>query len=274
MVKRKLFCAGVVLLNMLQAVSGATLSGELRQWHKVTLTFTGPSTSETAAANPFLDYRLNVTFTRRGSGSYVVPGYYCADGNAADTGASGGNKWRVHFSPPATGTWNWQASFRQATGIAVSSAAGTPTHFDGESGSFNVSASDKTGDDFRGKGLIKLAPGKHYLQFSGTGQYWIKGGTDSPEDFLACSDFDNTTSSSSFPTTNYPSHVGDWNSGDPTWRSGKGKGIIGVINYLGAQRVNSVYFLPMNLGGDGQNTHPFASTSSDLVYDCSKLDQW
>lgn len=275
--KRELFGAGIVaalvLLNMLQAVSGATLSGELRQWHKATLTFTGPSTSETAATNPFLDYRLNVTFTQ-GPTSYVVPGYYCADGNAANTGASSGNKWRVHFAPPSTGTWNWQASFRHGTGIAVSTAGGTSTHFDGESGSFNVSASNKSGDDFRGKGLIKLAPGKHYLQFSGTGQYWIKGGTDSPEDFLGCSDFDNTTSSSSFATTNYPSHAGDWNTGDPTWRSGKGKGIIGALNYLSSQKVNSIYFLPMNLGGDGKNTHPFAGTSNDLVYDCSKLDQW
>ena len=265
--------AALVLLGTSQAVSGATLSGELRQWHKTTLTFTGPSTSETASTNPFLDYRLDVTFTQVGK-SYTVPGYYAANGDAGDTGASSGDKWRVHFSPPSTGAWNWQASFRQGTGIAVSSSAGTPTHFDGQSGSFNVIATDKSGDDFRGKGLIQLAPDKHYLQFSGTGQYWIKGGTDSPEDFLGYSGFDNTASSSSFATTTYPSHVGDWNSGDPTWRNGKGKGIIGALNYLGSQKVNSVYFLPMNLGGDGKNAHPFASTSSDLVYDCSKLDQW
>jgi len=279
--KREFFgaviAAALVALNALQGASGATLSGELRQWHKVTLTFTGPDTSETAPTNPFLDYRLNVTFTQ-GSTSYVVPGYYCADGNAANTSASSGNKWRVHFAPPSTGTWNWQASFRQGSGIAVSNASGTPVYFDGQSGSFNVSASNKTGDDFRGKGLLKLAPGKHYLRFSGTGEYWIKGGVDSPEDFLGCSDFDNTvTGNELFPVTNYPAHVGDWNPGDPTWGGGrteKGKGIIGVLNYLGSQRVNSIYFLPMNLGGDGQNTHPFASTNNDLVYDCSKLDQW
>lgn len=34
-------------------------------------------------------------------------------------------------------------------------------------------ASNRAGDDFRAKGMIKLAAGKHYLQFSGTGQYWI-----------------------------------------------------------------------------------------------------
>ncbi|MCP4311457.1 MAG: DUF5060 domain-containing protein [Bacteroidetes bacterium] len=259
--------------NML-TTAGISLSGELRQWHKLTLTFTGPNSSETDSLNPFLDYSLNVTFTQ-GRVSYLIPGYYCANGEAGDTGASGGNKWRVHFAPPSTGRWNWQAEFRTGAGIAVSGEEGASTHFDGESGSFNVVASDKTGNDFRGKGLIKLASDKHYLQFSGTGQYWIKGGTDSPEDFLGCSDFDNTnTGNEAFPVTAYPDHVGDWKPGDPTWGNARGQGIIGALNYLGAQKVNSVYLLPMNLGGDGQNTHPFASTGSKLVYDCSKLDQW
>ncbi len=252
------------------------VSGEPRQWHKVTITFSGPSTSETDGTNPFLDYRLNATFTQDGT-SFVVPGYYCADGDAANTGATSGNKWRVHFSPPTTGTWNYQASFRTGANVAVSSSAtaGSATSFDGTSGSIDVGATSKTGDDLRGKGLITLAPGKHYFRHAGTGQYWIKGGVDCPEDFLGCADFDNSvTGNSSFPVTTYPDHVGDWDSGDPTWREGNGKGIIGAINYLGAQRVNSIYFLPMNLGGDGRNTHPFADTSNDLVYDCSKLDQW
>ena len=242
MKNRKLFGAGIVVVLMLlctsQLVSAATLSGELRQWHKVTLTFTGPSTSETASTNPFLDYRLNVTFTQA-SKSYVVPGYYCGDGNAANTGATSGNKWRVHFSPPTTGTWNYVVSFRTGANVAVASSAtaGSATGFNGQSGSFNVAASNKGGDDFRGKGLLKLAPGKHYLQFSGTGQYWIKGGTDCPEDLLGYSEFDNTvTGVAEFPVTTYPAHVGDWNNGDPTWKGSKGKGMIGVINYLGNTR--------------------------------------
>ncbi len=249
-----------------------SVSGELQQWHKVTITFNGPNTSETASLNPFLDYRLNVTFTQ-GTNTYLVPGYYATDGNAANTGATSGNTWRVHFSPPTTGTWTYTASFRTGQDVAISTSqtAGTATSFDGASGSFTVAASDKTGDDFRGKGMITLAPGKHYLHFAGTRDYWIKGGTDSPEDLLGCSDFDNTAGGS---LTTYPNHVRDWGTGDPTWGSAKGKGIIGVLNYLNVQKVNSVYFLPMNLGGDGNNTHPFASTTNDLVYDCSKLDQW
>jgi hypothetical protein len=77
----------------------STITGEQKQWHETTLTFSGPNTSETAGTNPFLDYRLDVTFTQSGE-SYVVPGYYAANGDAGNTGASAGNKWRVHFSPP------------------------------------------------------------------------------------------------------------------------------------------------------------------------------
>ncbi|MEZ5397229.1 MAG: hypothetical protein R2724_31240 [Bryobacterales bacterium] len=30
----------------------------------------------------------------------------------------------------------------------------------------------------------------------------------------------------------YEPHVQDWKPGDPTWQGGKGKGIIGALNYL------------------------------------------
>jgi hypothetical protein len=59
----------------LGADKSCVVSGELKQWHKVTLTFTGPDTSENAGPNPFRDYRLNVTFTN-GDKRHIVPGYY------------------------------------------------------------------------------------------------------------------------------------------------------------------------------------------------------
>jgi hypothetical protein len=31
------------------------ITGELKKWHKITLTFTGPQSDETAKPNPFLD---------------------------------------------------------------------------------------------------------------------------------------------------------------------------------------------------------------------------
>ncbi len=74
-----------------------TVTGELKKWHTVTLTFDGPECSETDEYNPFFNYRLNVTFTHEKSGkSYKVPGYFAADGNAGMTSATSGNKWRVH----------------------------------------------------------------------------------------------------------------------------------------------------------------------------------
>ncbi len=36
----------------------------LMRWHRVSLTFDGPDTSETAEPNPCFNYRLDVTFQR------------------------------------------------------------------------------------------------------------------------------------------------------------------------------------------------------------------
>ena len=39
------------------------IRGELKKWHKISLVFEGPESSELAESNPFLNYRLDVTFT-------------------------------------------------------------------------------------------------------------------------------------------------------------------------------------------------------------------
>ena len=171
------------------------VSGELKKWHKVSVTFDGPQTSETATPNPFTDYRLNVTFTHVNSGlSYLVPGFFAADGNAANTSASSGSKWRVHFAPTQAGEWRWSASFRSGTNVAVndSANAGSPAgFFDGSTGTFLVSGTDKSGPDLRGKGLLEYVDG-HYLRFAESGEYFLKQGPDAPENLLAYDDFDNT----------------------------------------------------------------------------------
>jgi Domain of unknown function (DUF5060) len=89
------------------------LSGELRKWHKITLGFVGPFASETDVSNnPFTSYLLNVAFTHFASGkTYLVPGYFAADGNAANTGASAGNVWLCHFAPDTVGKWTWVVQF-------------------------------------------------------------------------------------------------------------------------------------------------------------------
>ena len=108
-------CFAIVLMGLLVPASmswAGEVSGELKTWHKVTVTFDGPRTSETADPNPFTDYRLNVTFSN-GDKTYRVPGYYAADGNAAETSADSGNKWRVHFAPTAPGRCTYEVSFRK-----------------------------------------------------------------------------------------------------------------------------------------------------------------
>ena len=59
------------------AAAPAELTGELKQWHKVTLTLDGPFARERdTQPNPFLDYRLTVRFAHEsGEPSYDVPGY-------------------------------------------------------------------------------------------------------------------------------------------------------------------------------------------------------
>lgn len=257
------------------------ITGELKKWHTIDLTFDGPQTSETDANNPFLNYRLDVTFTC-GDTTYVVPGYYAADGNASETSASAGNKWRVHFTPDQAGTWTYSVSFRQGTNVAVSldPTAGNPTTFDGMSGSFTIGESDKTGADFRGKGRLQYVD-ERYLQFAETSEYFIKAGANSPENFLAYYQFDNTTDygGSSNSLTNglhqYAPHVSDWQEGDPTWQNGEGKGIIGALNYLASEDMNAVYFLTYNTnGGDGSDVFPWIDPNQRTRFDVSKLEQW
>lgn len=254
------------------------IQGELKKWHQITLTFDGPQTHEEAAINPFTDYKLDVVFTK-GNRSFKRPGFYAADGNAAETGASSGNKWQVHFVPDRVGVWHYKVTFRVAENIAVSDDLyeGIANYFDGLEGSFEVGESDKTGPDFRSKGFLQYADA-HYLRFQ-NGDWFLKAGVGSPETLLAYEDFDNTYTydqSGNLENTikSWQAHLNDWQSGDPTWQGGKGKGLIGAINYLADRGNNSLSFLTYNSGGDGKNVWPFIAHNNRLRYDCSKLAQW
>ena len=266
--------------NMTRNTDGdgrVTISGELRQWHKVTLDLAGPFAQERdTAPNPFIDYRFTVTFEHEsGAPTYLVPGYFAADGNAAESGAESGNVWRAHLSPDRAGLWSYRISFENGAGVAISDLPGervAPYH--GKTGSFNVKPTDKSGRDFRGKGRLQYV-GRHHLQFAGTGEYFLKAGPDSPETLLGTADFDNTIAlKEKVPLKTWASHVKDWNKGDPVWRGNRGKGLIGALNYLAGKGLNSISFLPYNAGGDGDNVWPFVERENKLHYDCSKLDQW
>lgn len=262
---------------------GGQVTGTLRAWHRVSVSFRGPLTSEGATPNPFLFYRLSVTFSGPGGESFVVPGFFAGDGRAADTSATRGDTWRVHFAPSRAGRWTYRASFRQGTNLAINRNpnAGTATSFNGATGSFLVAASDKSGRDLRGKGLLKYV-GKHHLQFAGSKEYFLKAGADSPENFLGYFEFDNTRDLGGVATPGlinglhrYAPHLRDSKPSDPSWAGGKGRGIMGALNYLSSRGGNSLYFLTYNTdGGDGRDTWPWVSPTQRQRFDLSKLAQW
>ena len=271
-----------MLVLALQGCAGpqANLSGELQVWHTVTLAFDGPETSENAEPNPFTDYRLDVTFTGPG-GDLVVPGFFAADGRSAETSADSGSTWLVRFSPNAEGRWSYRASFRAGPGIALADdpAAGQPAAFDGASGEFMVEGFDKQPPDFRSRGRLEYV-GERYPRFAGDGTYFLKGGADSPENLLAYVDFDATRDHDAESGRRdaflhrYEPHLQDWREGDPSWQDGKGKGLVGALNYLASEGVNSIYFLPQNVEGDGDDTWPWVDRTTFDRFDVSKLEQW
>jgi hypothetical protein len=256
----------------------ATLSGELKTWHPVNLTIDGPEAAETdTAPNPFLDYRFDVLFYHEsGTPALRVPGYFAADGRAEESGATSGNKWRVHLNPDKAGTWRYEVIFLKGPEAAINLDAKveavTPAH--GQSGSFQVKETDKTGRDFRARGRLAYN-GTRYLRHSGSGEYFLKFGPDAPETLLAYTDFDGTEQTiEKGPLKTWAPHAGDWKAGDPVWHGSKGKGLIGALNYLAEKGCNSLSFLTYNAGGDGDNVWPFVSRDNPLHYDISKLAQW
>lgn len=282
----------------------AVISGELKKWHKVTLSWAGPSTSETAAINPFSDYRLDVTFTHGASGkSYTVPGYFAADGNAADTSAQAGNIWRAHFAADEEGEWRYGVSFRQGADVAASGVVGAGSSagfFDGEEGGFLIGETDKSGRDLRGKGRLQYV-GKHHLKFAETGEYFLKAGPDAPENFLAYEDFDDTPNDQKNQPNlrkSWSPHAGDYDAASAssyTWQGGKGTEILGAVRYLASEGLNVFSFLTFNIDGDDDNVFPHRLKSTVAAYealadderwdaaaggvyhdrfDVSKMDQW
>lgn len=279
-----LFVFGLAMgLAAVQQTTAGEISGELRTWHKVTITFTGPETGEQAEPNPFTDYRLDVTFTN-GNRSYRVPGYYAADGNAANSSADSGNKWQVHFSPDKTGTWDYEVSFRKGRNIAINNepdAGSSAGYMDGSTGSFTVEETDKTGRDFRARGRLQYV-GEHYLKAARSGEYFLKCGADAPENFLAYYEIDHTPDVGDRLKT-WEDHAQDYNEDADEYLWGpdkeKGKNILGAINYLSEKGMNVFSFLTFNVDGDDRNVFPHLLKVSLDEYerasnDNEDKDQW
>lgn len=278
------------LLSNASTHAATKVTGEMKIWHPITITIDGPSVDESEST--FRNYRLDVTFTK-GTKSYKVPGFFAADGNAAETSATSGNKWRVIFTPDEDGEWNYNVAFRQGLDIAISfdPAKGTAVSgVNGLMGKFKIVANKKKQSGFYTKGMLKYV-GEHYGQFVGDKEWHIKAGPGSPEDLFGYKDFDNTSDWQTRRTKTqqadsflvklngeglhyFTPHIKDWKNGDPTWKNGKGKGIIGALNYMASIGVNSLYMIPFTINDDSDNTWPWTSRDQNMSYDVSKLAQW
>ncbi|MBD3631327.1 DUF5060 domain-containing protein [Cyclobacterium sp.] len=259
-----LFLSLTISLTLAQQ---AKISGELKAYQKLTFSWEGPHATE--EEKTFLDYRLQVVFTGPDGQKMHIPGYFAGDGIADESGASAGNIWRAHLLPLVPGEWTFEARFIQGDQVAISQdpdwSQGSAFH--GDTGSFTILPADSSAPGFLSKGKLQYV-GEHFLQFTDE-SYFLKMGANSPEVFLEYGEFDGTSSERSYAT-----HVKDWKIGDPLWHENKGKGIIGVINYLKSQGINAHYFMLMNAYGDGKQAFPWTGPDAYYQYDLSKLDQW
>lgn len=259
------------------------VEGTLARWHLVTLDFVGPEATEAPVPeapeplNPFLDVRLDVTFRHESSGvEQVVPGFYAGDGR----GGSDGSVWRVRWRPDEQGLYRYEARMVRGPGVAVGEGAGEPVPTaDGATDTLSIGASGAKAPDFRALGPLRREG--HYL-WTGTGALWLKAGLNSPENWLGYAGFDNTAwlgggrskAGLEGGLHTFAPHVADWQPGDPDWGEGAGRGIIGALNYLAGEGINSVYMLTCNLEGDGDDVSPYLDPSDPTRFDVSKLDQW
>lgn len=249
----------------------------------ITLSFNGPQTSEYDSVNPFLNYLLLVEFSSNGS-KKMIRGFYAADGNAANTGSDSGAVWQVRFIPEVIGEWTYSANLYKGDSVAINNNIENAEQIElaNSNGKFVVVDSEKNANDKSFKGRIIAKNG--YFKFRDTNEYFLKVGADSPENFLAYSGFDNTfriedskkegEANTNLEIHSYEPHLKDWNEGDPTWKNGEGKSMIGAINYLASKGMNAIYFLTFNINGDGKDVWMYFHPDDFTRFDVSKLDQW
>ncbi|MBK1877655.1 DUF5060 domain-containing protein [Pelagicoccus mobilis] len=273
------------LLVLSTTAQSAVVDGTLQAWHTITVTFDGPDLSESDPAT-FFDHKLTVTF-KNGDTEYQVPGYFAANGNAGESHAKAGNKWQARFTPNRSGVWSYEGSLVTGEKVAVKDTEGTEIPLAASSGTFTIEPSKVSPDsrDFRGQGRLRYV-GTHYQQFEGSGKYFLKGGTGSPENMLAFDGFDGTydyAKKPEFPSLgedqlhHYGPHRQDWAPDDPFWTNEDGhdsKGLTGLINYISDQGLNSVYLMPLTYEGDGWDVWPWIDPTDRSTFDVSKLDQW
>ena len=167
------------------------------EWQPATLSFSGPELSESGTPNPFTDFRLEVTF-QKGDRRVVVPGFFAADGNSAETSADAGHIWQVSFLPDEAGDWTLPGQ------LSTGNRHRDVTHRYGRRCRWRLT--DRR-DRFKSNPPMRTRRdsiardccntwARRYLRFAETNELFLKGGADSPENLLAFADFDQTSADS------------------------------------------------------------------------------
>ena len=272
--------------------------------------------TQTSSMRLYSEEELNAPVQMRGrlwgrllmETSSQFAGYFAADGDAANTGATAGDKWRLQFTPPAAAERvRYRLELRKYPPGGAPLGTPRPGSGSGELvaaavGEFAVEpapapapapAPEAGADrprDLRRTGPLVAAGGRLWL--AGAGRAFFKTGANSPENLLAYADFDGTRplkagglkgEAAAEGLHRYEPHLRDWRDGDPTWAGPggepRGKSLIGALNYLASAGVNSIYFVTFNVAGDGRDVWPHFTPETGepddrTRFDCSKLDQW
>ncbi len=271
-----------LLFLLIQVGSAQTIDGELKKWHRITLSASLPDSNLSEAESTFKNFRVDVLFSRPDGSTIRVPGFFATDGDAANSSTSEGKIFKAYLRPDTIGDWSYTLLYYEGTDVALKNINDLPEPTTTLNGNLNIIASDKTQPDLRALGRIRYATSgsdnsRRYLQYSETGKYLLKFGPDSPENFLSYEDFDRDTNFNDCGNKcfdhKYTAHANDFNTNNPTWKTNKGQNIIGAINYLtNKAQVNS---MSMSLyGGDDVNVYPWTAPNKKFEYDVSKMEQW
>lgn len=228
--------------------------GMFWQWYKVIVEFDGFGVIEIFEFNVFIDFCYQVEFIGFFGQVFSVFGYFVGDGD----GQGSGYWWYVYFFFDEQGFWSYCIflCFGMDIVIDLMEMMGLVLFlFDGGQGQFIVVVLNKVVFDFCvvNWGLFKNC-GYYYLMMY-QGEFWVKVGLDVLENFFGYMGFDNMMIGNNCYI--FVVYVGDWCLGDFDWSVvglvNVGCVIIGVLNYIVDCGVNFIYFLLMNVGGDGKD---------------------
>lgn len=268
------------------------VGGALAAWSPTTIDFAGPMRTE----NPetFRDFRLDVTFDHLGSGQRLIcPGFFAADGSAAQSGARAGRTWRVVFTPPTAGAWRYRASFRTGADIAVRlerDAGRAHEAIDGAAGQLTVAAPIARAPSLRACGPATLDGAD--LVFPRSGRRHPRRFAPSSHALAASTAASGASAVNAAGSASVRPRPDLWRAEDPVWApdaaGDDGKGVLGACRAIAATGATAVWIAPIAARGGSLLTSPWArppgaetdaaaaleSGALGRTFDVARLDRW